>query len=80
MAAGPVAAAGDVAAAAQLDAVLAALTGACRTLAAELAPFLPGLAARVAAACATGPRASCPHPSPCTPGWTPGDRCPVDRL
>ena len=32
----------------QLDAALGVLIAACRTLAAELAPFLPGLAARVA--------------------------------
>jgi methionyl-tRNA synthetase len=45
------AAGGDEAAAHQLDAVLAVLTAACRTLATELAPFLPGLSAKVTAAC-----------------------------
>jgi methionyl-tRNA synthetase len=57
------AAGGDVAAAAQLDAVLAALTWACRTLAAELAPFLPGLSAKVAAAC-DGSSGRLPAPEP----------------
>ena len=57
---------GDVAAAAQLDAVLAALTGACRTLAAELAPFLPGLSAKVAAAC-DGSSGRLPAPEPLYP-------------
>jgi methionyl-tRNA synthetase len=44
----------DAAAAAKLDAVLAAAIGACRCLAVQLAPFIPGSAARVAAQC--GPR------------------------
>jgi methionyl-tRNA synthetase len=57
---------GDVAAAAQLDAVLAALTGACRTLAAELTPFLPGLAAKVAAA-SDGSPGRLPAPEPLYP-------------
>jgi methionyl-tRNA synthetase len=35
----------------QLDAALAELIGACRTLATELAPFLPDLAARIGTAC-----------------------------
>ncbi|HEY1644036.1 MAG TPA: methionine--tRNA ligase [Streptosporangiaceae bacterium] len=43
--------AGDRAAAERLDAVLAVLLRACRTLAAELAPFVPDLAARITAAC-----------------------------
>jgi len=43
--------AGDTAAGPRLDAVLGVLILACRTLAAELAPFVPDLAARVAAAC-----------------------------
>jgi methionyl-tRNA synthetase len=43
--------AGDASAGLQLDAALGVLTAACRTLAAELAPFIPGLAARVADAC-----------------------------
>jgi methionyl-tRNA synthetase len=43
--------AGDTAAGARLDQVLGALVGACQVLASELWPFLPDLAARVAAAC-----------------------------
>ena len=58
---------GDVAAAAQLDTVLAALAAACRTLAAELAPFLPGLAARVATAFTAAPEGRLPAPSPLYP-------------
>jgi methionyl-tRNA synthetase len=57
---------GDTAAAAELDAVLAALTGACRTLATELAPFLPGLSAKVAAAC-DGSLGRLPAPEPLYP-------------
>ena len=43
--------AGDASAGLQLDAALGVLIAACRTLAAELAPFLPGLAGRLADAC-----------------------------
>jgi methionyl-tRNA synthetase len=43
--------AGDTAAGQRLDAVLGALVAACQILAAEIWPFLPDLAARVAAAC-----------------------------
>jgi methionyl-tRNA synthetase len=43
--------AGDVAAGERLDAVLGAVLAACQVLAGELWPFLPDLAARVAAAC-----------------------------
>jgi methionyl-tRNA synthetase len=43
--------AGDVAAGRRLDQVLGALVAACQALAAEIWPFLPDLAARVAAAC-----------------------------
>jgi len=43
------------------------LVAACRTLAAELAPFLPGLAARVAAACTAGPDGRLPAPKPLYP-------------
>jgi methionyl-tRNA synthetase len=43
--------AGDLAAGARLDAVLGALVAACQTLAAEIWPFLPDLAARIATAC-----------------------------
>lgn len=43
---------GDRAAGERLDGVLAALIGACRTLADQLGPFVPESAARVAAQCA----------------------------
>ncbi len=43
--------AGDAGAGARLDAVLGALLSACQILAAEIWPFLPDLAARIAAAC-----------------------------
>ncbi len=43
--------AGDAAAGERLDKVLGALVATCRVLAAEIWPFLPDLAARVAAAC-----------------------------
>jgi methionyl-tRNA synthetase len=43
--------AGDAAAGQRLDAVLGALVAACQILAAEIWPFLPDLAARLAAAC-----------------------------
>jgi methionyl-tRNA synthetase len=43
--------AGDTAAGARLDAVLGSLIAACQVLAAEIWPFVPDLAARVAAAC-----------------------------
>jgi methionyl-tRNA synthetase len=43
--------AGEGSAGPRLDAVLGVLVAACRTLAAELAPFLPGLAASIAEAC-----------------------------
>jgi methionyl-tRNA synthetase len=43
--------AGDAAAGEQLDRVLGALIAACQVLAAEIWPFLPDLAARVAVAC-----------------------------
>jgi methionyl-tRNA synthetase len=43
--------AGDASAGRQLDAALGALLGACQLLGAVLAPFVPGLAARLAAAC-----------------------------
>ena len=42
---------GDVAAGARLDESLALLIGTCAQLGRELAPFLPGLAARIQAAC-----------------------------
>jgi methionyl-tRNA synthetase len=43
--------AGDRAAGERLDQVLGALIAACQVLAAEIWPFLPDLAARLAAAC-----------------------------
>ncbi|HXZ66316.1 MAG TPA: methionine--tRNA ligase [Streptosporangiaceae bacterium] len=43
--------AGDAAAGRRLDQVLGALLAACQVLAAEIWPFLPDLAARIAAAC-----------------------------
>lgn len=43
--------AGDVAAGQRLDQVLGALVAACQVFAAEIWPFLPDLAAKVAAAC-----------------------------
>lgn len=42
---------GDAGAGCLLDSALAALIGACRALAIQLAPFVPDLAARIAAAC-----------------------------
>ncbi len=50
--------------AADLDAALAVLVGACRRVAAELAPFVPDAAARVAAACTAGPDGRLPAPRP----------------
>jgi methionyl-tRNA synthetase len=58
--------AGDAAAAARLDAILDTLLDACQVLAAELSPFLPGLSARVAAACG-GPAGILPRPRPLFP-------------
>ena len=43
--------AGDASAGRQLDAALGALLAACQLLGVLLAPFVPGLAARLAAAC-----------------------------
>ncbi|MGH3303561.1 MAG: methionine--tRNA ligase [Streptosporangiaceae bacterium] len=48
---GPAERAGDATAGQRLDQVLGALVAACQVLAAEIWPFLPDLAARVAAAC-----------------------------
>jgi methionyl-tRNA synthetase len=61
------AAGGDEAAGQELQTVLAVLVAACQTLAAELAPFLPGLAARVAAACSAGQEGRLPAPEPLYP-------------
>jgi methionyl-tRNA synthetase len=70
---------GDAAGAAQLDAVLAALTGPAgrwpwswRRSSPAWPPGWPRPAPRAQPA-------GCPHPSRCTRAWTPGDRCPVDR-
>ena len=49
---------------AQLDAVLGQLLAACTALGRELAPFLPDLAARVAAQCAPGGDGRLPVPRP----------------
>ena len=65
------AAGGDEAAARELETVLAVLVAACRTLATELTPFLPGLAARVAAACTAGPAGRLPAPEPLYPRLDP---------
>ncbi|MEU8040267.1 methionine--tRNA ligase [Streptosporangium sp. NPDC049078] len=54
---------GALGAAARLDAVLAALVRACETLADQLAPFLPGTAARIAAQCTAGEE-GLPEPRP----------------
>jgi len=54
----------DPQAAAQLDTVLATAAGACRELGVQLAPFVPGLAARIEAQC--GP-AVLPPPEPVFP-------------
>ncbi|MFF3437470.1 methionine--tRNA ligase [Streptosporangium sp. NPDC002721] len=54
---------GDPGAAARLDAVLATLVRACGTLADQLAPFLPGTAARIAAQCTAG-EDGLPEPRP----------------
>jgi methionyl-tRNA synthetase len=54
---------GDAASRQRLDAALAVLVGTCRCLAAELAPFLPSAAARIAAQCAaTSGRLPAPEP------------------
>jgi methionyl-tRNA synthetase len=57
---------GDQAAAAQLDTVLGTLLHACRVLAGELSPFVPGLAARIDAACG-GRSGVLPDPRPLYP-------------
>jgi methionyl-tRNA synthetase len=58
--------AGDAAAGPRLDQVLGALLAACQVLAAEIWPFLPDLAARVAAAC-DGEGGRLPRPQPVFP-------------
>jgi methionyl-tRNA synthetase len=58
----------DLAAAARLNAVLALLIRACRCLAAELSPFVPSTAARIAAQCAPAdPSGRLPEPEPAFP-------------
>ena len=47
-----------------LDMVLATLIRACRLIAAELAPFLPGTAARISRQCTAGADGRLPGPSP----------------
>ncbi|GAA3415526.1 methionine--tRNA ligase [Streptosporangium vulgare] len=54
---------GDPGAAARLDAVLAELVRACVTLGDQLAPFLPGTAARITAQCTAGD-GGLPEPRP----------------
>jgi methionyl-tRNA synthetase len=58
--------AGDEAAGARLDAVLGALVAACQVLAAEIWPFLPDLAGRIAAAC-NDSAGTLPRPAPVFP-------------
>ena len=66
----------DGAAPGRLDAVLAVLLDACRSLAEELSPFLPGAAARVAAQC--GPWSGrLPAPEPLFPRIRRGRTAPV---
>jgi len=48
----------------RLDAALAGLVAACRSLAGELAPFLPAAAAAIAAQCTAGPDGRLPAPRP----------------
>jgi methionyl-tRNA synthetase len=56
------------AAAIRLDAVLALLIHACRALATQLAPFVPAIAARIAAQCTTaGPACRLPDSEPVFP-------------
>jgi len=63
--------AGDAAAGARLDQVLGALVAACQVLAAEIWPFLPDLAARIAAACHDF-GGTLPRPRPVFPRIEPG--------
>jgi methionyl-tRNA synthetase len=57
----------------RLDAVLAALVAACRLLGEELAPFVPGAAARIAAQCASDASGRLPEPAPLFPRIGPLD-------
>jgi methionyl-tRNA synthetase len=66
----------DVASSGRLDAVLAVLLDACRSLAAELSPFLPRAAAKIAAQCE--PRSGrLPAPEPLFPRIRQGRAAPV---
>jgi methionyl-tRNA synthetase len=65
------AAGGNEAAGQELQTVLSVLVATCQALAAELAPFLPGLAARVSAACSAGPEGRLPAPEPLYPRLPP---------
>ncbi|MFG2307348.1 methionine--tRNA ligase [Streptomyces sp. NPDC048566] len=58
---------GDLAAGARLDDVLAALVHACRLLAEELAPFVPGAVARISAQLRTTGNGTLPAPVPLFP-------------
>jgi len=60
---------GDLAAAAGRDLALGRLLEACRALAGELAPFVPGLAASIGTACG-GPDGVVPQPRPLFPRLT----------
>jgi methionyl-tRNA synthetase len=60
---------GDLAAAAGRDLALGRLLEACRALAGELAPFVPGLAAKIGTACG-GPDGVVPQPRPLFPRLT----------
>jgi methionyl-tRNA synthetase len=60
---------GDLAAAAGRDLALGRLLAACRALAGELAPFVPGLAASIGTACG-GPDGAVPQPRPLFPRLT----------
>jgi methionyl-tRNA synthetase len=63
--------AGDPAARRELDAVLANLVSGCRSLAVELAPFLPGAAAGIAARCTARSGGRLPDPSALFPRLAP---------
>jgi methionyl-tRNA synthetase len=58
---------GDPGASAPLDECLALLTDTCSQLGRELAPFVPGLAARIRAACDAAPDGRLPEPRPVFP-------------
>jgi methionyl-tRNA synthetase len=70
---------GDAAAAAGRDLALSRLLDACRALAGELAPFLPGLAAKIDTACG-GSGGAVPRPRPLFPRLTADQAADSDRL